>query len=180
MLARKNIAAVIQALGSSTTESTSFDLRPPEPVVVVVVVDDDGAPLELPFRRRDLLLSWRSRRRATFFSRSVRYDVVSGESGITFQAIVAIMTEGKPSSRNSSRHGAMGPPSATFRMSQASDEAKVVARGAATCRQAISQVSLAGIFAKMTAYLEEGEGHIPEMKIAVRKANSCRLKKKDR
>ena len=48
------------------------------------------------------------------------------------QAATAMTTEGKPSSRKSRRHGAIGPDSPSLRMTHAREEAKVVARGAAT------------------------------------------------
>lgn len=42
-----------------------------------------------------------------------------------------MMTEGNPSIKNSRRQGAIGPASPIFRMTQANDDAKVVANGAA-------------------------------------------------
>lgn len=75
--------------------------------------------------------SLRRRRRATFFSRLVRYEAVCGESGMTFQAMTETTTEGKPSTRKSSRQGAMGLKSAHLTMTQARVLAKLVARGAA-------------------------------------------------
>lgn len=67
---------------------------------------------------------------------------------MTLQAITEMTTEGKPSMRKSSRHGAMGLNFANFTMAQARVDAKVIASGPA------------------------------ERKIAVRKASSSRLKKK--
>jgi hypothetical protein len=47
------------------------------------------------------------------------------------QAMVAAMTDGKPSTRKSRRHEAMGEDSPSWTMSQARVEAKEVANGAA-------------------------------------------------
>lgn len=50
---------------------------------------------------------------------------------MTFHAMAATTTEGKPSTRKSRRQGAMGPSWPSLMMSQAREEAKVVASGAA-------------------------------------------------
>ena len=68
----------------------------------------------------------------------------------------------------------MGPPSPRRMMSQASDEANVVANGAA----AATLVAVGAANRCNTRHKEDT--HVPEMKMAVRKANSSRLKKKDR
>lgn len=64
---------------------------------------------------------------------------------MTLHAMTETMTEGKPSMRKRRRQGAMGLSLPTLTMIQARVDAKLVARGAA------------------------------EMKMAVRKANSCLL-----
>lgn len=53
------------------------------------------------------------------------------------QARAATRTEGKPSMRKRRRQGAMGLDSASLRISQARDEAKEVARGAAVKCQSV-------------------------------------------
>ena len=67
---------------------------------------------------------------------------------MTCHAMTDAITEGKPSTRKRSRHGAIGLSWANLTMTQAMVDAKDVARGAA------------------------------DMKMAVRKASSSRLKKK--
>ena len=57
---------------------------------------------------------------------------------MTFQAMAATRTEGKPSTRKSSRHGAMGLASPSLRTSQAREDAKLVARGAARIGASVS------------------------------------------
>lgn len=52
-----------------------------------------------------------------------------------FHARAATRMDGKPSMRKRRRQGAMGTDSASLRMSQASEEANDVARGAAVCCQ---------------------------------------------
>jgi len=74
--------------------------------------------------------SW-SRSRATFLSRGVRYRAVSGESGMKYQANIAVMMLGKPSNKNRARHGSIGPSWLSLTMTQARLLAKLVASGAA-------------------------------------------------
>lgn len=82
-----------------------------------------------------------------------------------FQAATAARTEGKPSTMKRRRQGAMGLSWANLTMTQARVDAKLVARGAA-----INPVSLSHpLFT---------ECDIPDIKMAVRKASSSRLKKK--
>lgn len=78
--------------------------------------------------------SRRRRSRATRFSRVVRYGAEPGVSGIMDHASVATMTDGKPSMRKRRRQGAMGPYSPNLRMTQAREDANVVASGAAADR----------------------------------------------
>jgi len=94
--------------------------------------------------------SLRRRNLATFFSRFVRNLAVLGLSGMRRQAWTATRTLGKPSTRKRSRHLAMGDFSATSMMAHAKVLANDVASGAA------------------------------DMKNPVRRANSSRLKKKER
>ena len=72
-----------------------------------------------------------SRSRATFLCRDVRYRAVSGESGMRYQAKIAVMMLGKPSKRNSALHGSIGPFLLSFTITQARLLAKLVAKGAA-------------------------------------------------
>lgn len=97
----------------------------------------------------------------------MRYGAVSGVSGIMCQAATATRTEGNPSTRKSRRHGAIGPYSAKLMISQASEDAKVVASGAATHSQCLEAEGVV-------------ESDEPDMKIAVRNASSSLLKKKDK
>jgi hypothetical protein len=154
MLARKKMAAVSQAAGSVRTARVSRRVPLGGEVVVVVV----------------RFSCWR-RRRATFFSRRVRYGAVWGESGMMCQARAAARTEGKPSIRKSRRQGAMGPDSASARISQAREEAKEVASGAAV-----------GASVRTRNYFDQFLGGIllPDMKMAVLNASSSRLKKNDK
>lgn len=58
MLVRKNMAGVIQAMGSRRTDRISLALRP---VDFLLAFDEEAEGI-----------SWRRRRRATFFSRLLR------------------------------------------------------------------------------------------------------------
>lgn len=123
MLVSRKMPAVVQGTGSRSTAQKSLPhrrRRPPE------AEDESSLLLSSPVHpseRRSL---------AIFFSRLVRYVAFSGESGIILHATVATTTAGKPSTRKSSLHGAMGPPSANLVISHARDEANVVASGAAS------------------------------------------------
>ena len=130
MLAKKNMKAVSQAFGSLKAARTSFAFS--------LDVDDEGpaSRFEADVARPWLWLyccafSCRRRRRASSCSRGVRNAAVSGESGITFHAMVATRIDGKPSRRNSSLHDAIGTACPTHRMSQARKPAKADASGAA-------------------------------------------------
>lgn len=81
-------------------------------------------------------------------------------SGMTENAKVDTITEGNPSTRKSRRQGAIGPDSPILRISHASVEAKVVARGAAICQSHLISYCVihAGIVGR----------HVPEMNMAVR------------
>lgn len=145
------MAAAIQATGSQKTATRSRPRRPEAGFAA-------AAGPERPSRRRS---------RATFFSRRVRYDAVWGESGMTCQATTEAMTEGKPSTRKSSRQGAMGPRSANPTMAHARVAAKLVARGAAVSGQRLP-----------SERASQKGGKPPEMNMAVRNASSSRRKKK--
>lgn len=132
MLVPKNISAVSQHFASVRVATTSAR----------------ASPFEGPEVCADL--SFRRRRRATFFSRGVRYVAAEGESGIVCQATTATSTLGKPSSRKSNLQEAIGEYFPSLMIAQARVLAKLVASGAA------------------------------EMKNPVLRANSSLLKKKDR
>lgn len=93
MFVRKNMDAVIHAMGSIRTARTSRIFRP------------EGLEAE---EEEDEGVSLRRRRRATLRSRRVRYEAVWGESGMRDQAITEMTTEGKPSTRKRRRHGEIG------------------------------------------------------------------------
>src|SRR3569833_2945648 len=137
MLVRKNMAAVIHATGSASTDAAALRSRPPPPprAVVVVVAVVDGEHAERRCRPGGGGVSCRSRRTATFFWRRLRNEAVCGESGLRCHAATATSTEGKPSMRKSSRQGAIGLARPTLMMTHARDEAKVVANGAAAAGQ---------------------------------------------
>lgn len=73
----------------------------------------------------------RSRSAATLRSRRVRYRAVLGESGMMYQAAMATMILGKPSTRKSARHGSTGPSCESLTITHARLLAKLVAKGAA-------------------------------------------------
>jgi len=123
MLVPKNINAVSQHFTSVRVATTSASLSPLDGVEVCVD------------------FSFRSRRRATFFSRDVRYVAVEGESGMVCQAITAIKTLGNPSRRNSNLHDAIGECFPSLIIAQASVLAKLVARGAAEIKNPVLSAS---------------------------------------
>ena len=131
MLVRKKMRAVSQETGSMRAERTSRRERPEEGAEDEAVVVDLGR----------WAFSGRRRRRATFFWRGVRYRAVCGESGTMCHAARATMMEGNPSTRKSTRHGAMGLASPNLTMSHARLDAKELASGAAEMNMAVRKAS---------------------------------------
>lgn len=123
--------AVSHALGSLKAARTSLDLMPEVEDGGLFLRAEGGNDEEGCPRPCCWGFSCRRRRSATFRSRGLRYEAVSGESGITPHAIVETMTDGKPSRRNKSRHEAIGRLFPTHKMNQAIKPAKADASGAA-------------------------------------------------